>query len=164
MKNSIYWTIEFAPLPSGERAKWHRPEADSDIPPHARPCAIGAPTIGQLVELLAARSLNPDSLTRRGNQYVRIETTARGFNAVRFSTRAAAAADDLERAREILPGGGQAPLRRCPFCDRSDRLSQMSWSNEFPNEEEYQGPAVICGRCQVISPLGVWQSGMEVQP
>jgi hypothetical protein len=48
-------------------------------------------------------------------------------------------------------------LKPCPFCRQSDLLEITGWTNQRPDESEYDGDAVNCHRCDCVVPLAAWQ-------
>lgn len=52
----------------------------------------------------------------------------------------------------------QPDLPACPFCNRTDEIEVINWSNERADGSEYCGEAVKCNRCDAIAPLGTWLS------
>jgi hypothetical protein len=44
----------------------------------------------------------------------------------------------------------------CPFCNRTDMLIILRWTNERPDGTEYIGDAVKCERCDAIAAVESW--------
>jgi hypothetical protein len=52
----------------------------------------------------------------------------------------------------------------CPFCNQTEHLEIIDWSNERPDGTEYDGDAVRCNQCTAIAPVEAWAIRAIQQP
>jgi len=123
---------------------------------HEGLCDKGASSPQILMKRLRELGWKPSHFTDSSEKFARIEITRTGFNVVYFPSYAAAV------AAWKTPGG--KVLAECPFCQLSDRIEIISWSNERADGSEFIGDAVRCNRCDAVVPLHLWQRRIVAGP
>jgi hypothetical protein len=105
------------------------------------------------MDTLAKVGRKPDQFTGSTDRFARVKITPDGFSVTCFPSYAAAHVID----QNANPVKGSKILPACPFCNCSDRVEIINWSNERADGSEYIGDGARCNRCDAVAPLPAWR-------